>query len=65
LLRARRQELHARAATVLEQDFTDLVERQPEFARSGPNQHMIAQRAGMSEVVQFLSRAAMRKSLRR
>jgi predicted ATPase len=31
LLRARRQELHARVATVLEQDFADIVERQPEF----------------------------------
>ena len=29
LLRARRQELHARVAGVLEQDFADLVERQP------------------------------------
>jgi predicted ATPase len=31
LLRARRQELHARVATVLEEDFADLVERQPEL----------------------------------
>ena len=31
LLRARRQDLHARAAAVLEQDFADLVERQPEL----------------------------------
>jgi len=31
LLRAKRQELHARVATVLEQDFADLVERQPEL----------------------------------
>jgi class 3 adenylate cyclase len=31
LLRARRQELHARVAVVLEQDFADIVERQPEF----------------------------------
>jgi class 3 adenylate cyclase len=31
LLRARRQELHARVAGVLEQDFADLVERQPEL----------------------------------
>jgi class 3 adenylate cyclase/tetratricopeptide (TPR) repeat protein len=31
LLRARRQELHARAAAVLEQHFADLVERQPEL----------------------------------
>ena len=30
LLRARRQELHARAAAILEQHFDDLVERQPE-----------------------------------
>src|SRR5205823_1851831 len=31
LLRSRRQELHARVAAVLERDFTDLVERQPEL----------------------------------
>jgi len=31
LLRARRQELHARVATVLEHHFADLVERQPEL----------------------------------
>jgi len=31
LLRARRQELHARVATALEQHFADLVERQPEI----------------------------------
>jgi len=31
LLRARRQELHARVATVLEELFADLVERQPEL----------------------------------
>jgi predicted ATPase len=31
LLRARRQELHARVAAVLERDFVDLVERQPEL----------------------------------
>ena len=31
LLRARRQELHARVATVLEDDFADVVERQPEL----------------------------------
>jgi tetratricopeptide (TPR) repeat protein len=31
LLRARRQELHARVAAVLEQNFADLVERQPEL----------------------------------
>jgi class 3 adenylate cyclase len=31
LLRGRRQELHARVAAVLERDFTDLVERQPEL----------------------------------
>ena len=30
LLRARRQELHARVAVVLERHFADLVERQPE-----------------------------------
>ena len=31
LLRARRQELHARVAAALEQHFADLVERQPEL----------------------------------
>jgi predicted ATPase len=31
LLRARRQELHARVAAVLDQNFADLVERQPEL----------------------------------
>ena len=31
LLRARRQELHARVAAVLEQHFADLIERQPEL----------------------------------
>ena len=31
LLRARRQDLHARVAAVLDQDFVDLVERQPEL----------------------------------
>jgi class 3 adenylate cyclase/predicted ATPase len=31
LLRARRQELHARVAVVLEQDFADILERQPEL----------------------------------
>jgi class 3 adenylate cyclase/tetratricopeptide (TPR) repeat protein len=31
LLRARRQELHARVAAVLQQDFSEIVERQPEL----------------------------------
>jgi predicted ATPase len=31
LLRAKRQELHARVASVLQQSFADLVERQPEL----------------------------------
>ena len=31
LLRGRRQELHARVTAVLEQNFADLVERQPEL----------------------------------
>jgi tetratricopeptide (TPR) repeat protein len=31
LLRARRQELHARVVAVLEQDFADLIDRQPEL----------------------------------
>ena len=32
LLPGKRQELHGRVATVLEQKFPDLVERQPEFS---------------------------------
>jgi len=31
LVRGRRQELHARVAAALEQDFADIVERQPEL----------------------------------
>src|SRR6185295_1472270 len=31
LLRVRRQEVHARVATMLEQNFADLVEHQPEL----------------------------------
>jgi predicted ATPase len=42
LLRARRQELHARAAAILEQHFDDLVERQPEvLARHFTEAHQL------------------------
>jgi predicted ATPase len=46
LLRARRQELHARVAAVLEQHFADLVERQPEllarhFAEAGQTERAV------------------------
>jgi len=48
LLRARRQELHARVAAVLEDEFADLVERQPELlahhrTAAGDNQPAIEQ----------------------
>jgi class 3 adenylate cyclase/predicted ATPase len=48
LLRARRQELHGRVATVLEGDFVDLVERQPELlayhlTAAGDNERAIDQ----------------------
>jgi class 3 adenylate cyclase/predicted ATPase len=48
LLRVRRQELHARAADVLEHDFADLIERQPEllahhFTAAGNNQRAVDQ----------------------
>jgi class 3 adenylate cyclase/predicted ATPase len=48
LLRARRQELHARVAAVLETRFADLVERQPELLAhhltgAAQNEHAVAQ----------------------
>jgi len=48
LLRARRQELHARVASVLARDFADLAERQPELlahhlTAAGENQNAIEQ----------------------
>jgi class 3 adenylate cyclase/predicted ATPase len=53
LLRSRRQELHARVATVLSQDFAELVERQPEslaqhLTAAGENERAVEQwlRAG-------------------
>src|SRR5262249_3714620 len=53
LLRSRRQELHARVAAVLSQDFAELVERQPELlaqhlTSAGDNEHAVEQwlRAG-------------------
>ena len=48
LLRARRQELHARVAAALEQHFADLVERQPELqahhlTAAGDTEHAVDQ----------------------
>jgi len=48
LLRTRRQELHARVATVLEREFADLAERQPELlahhlAAAGDNERAVEQ----------------------
>ena len=48
LLRDRRQEVHARVASVLQQTFSDLVERQPELlahhlAGAGQAEHAVAQ----------------------
>jgi class 3 adenylate cyclase len=48
LLRGRRQELHARVAAVLERDFADLAERQPELLAhhlqaAGDNEHAVEQ----------------------
>src|SRR3984893_11753718 len=50
LLRGRRQELHARVAAVLERDFADLVERQPELLAH----HMTAGGEGERAVDQWL-----------
>ena len=50
LLRGRRQELHARVAAVLEQDFADLVERQPELLAH----HLTAAAATERAVAQWL-----------
>jgi class 3 adenylate cyclase/predicted ATPase len=50
LLRATRQELHARVAAVLEQHFADLVERQPELLAH----HLTAARDTESAVDQWL-----------
>jgi class 3 adenylate cyclase/tetratricopeptide (TPR) repeat protein len=46
MLRIRRQELHARVAAVLERDFSDLIERQPEMlahhlTASGENERAV------------------------
>ena len=48
LLRSRRQELHARVAAVLSQDFGELAERQPELlaqhlTAAGDNEHAVEQ----------------------
>jgi predicted ATPase len=51
LLRGRRQELHARVAAVLEQHFTDLVERQPELLAH----HLTAAGEGERAVDQWLT----------
>ena len=50
LLRTRRQELHARVAVVLEQDFADLGERQPELLA----RHLTAAGADERAVDQWL-----------
>jgi class 3 adenylate cyclase/tetratricopeptide (TPR) repeat protein len=50
LLRSRRQELHARVAAVLEQHFSDLVERQPELLAH----HLTAARESGRAVEQWL-----------
>ncbi len=50
LLRSRRQELHARVAAVLSQDFAELVERQPELLA----QHLTAAGDNKRAVEQWL-----------
>ena len=59
LLRARRQELHAHVAAVLEQHFADLVERQPELLA----QHL--QNAGRSAEALRYWRQAGEQAIRR
>jgi hypothetical protein len=67
LLRARRQELHAGVATVLEQHFVDLVERQPELLAhhltgAGETERAVAQwlKAGQFAAARFAHREAIR-----
>src|SRR6266536_1239506 len=67
LLRARRQELHARVAAVLEQHFADLVERQPELLAhhltgAGEMERAVAQwlKAGQFAAARFAHREAIR-----
>ena len=59
MLRARRQELHARVAAVLEQLFADLVERQPELLA-----HHFTQAELLDQAIQFWRRAGMRSVAR-
>jgi hypothetical protein len=66
LLRARRQQLHARVAAVLEQHFANLVERQPELlARHYTEAGMVEpaiefwRRAGAHNVARFAHREAV------
>ena len=67
LLRVRRQELHARAAAVLEQHFADLVERQPELlahhlTEAGNLEHAVDQwlRAGQFAAARLANLEAIR-----
>jgi len=67
LLRVRRQELHARAAAVLEQHFADLVERQPELlahhlTEAGNLEHAVDQwlRAGQFAAARLAHLEAIR-----
>ena len=67
LLRARRQELHARVAAVLERHFADLVERQPELLAhhltgAAETDRAVAQwlKAGQFAATRFAHREAIR-----
>ena len=67
LLRARRQELHARVAAVLERHFADLVERQPELLAhhltgAAETERAVAQwlKAGQFAATRFAHREAIR-----
>jgi tetratricopeptide (TPR) repeat protein len=59
LLRARRQELHARVAAILEQHFTDLVDRQPELLA-----HHFTRAGLVDRAIEFWSRAGARSIAR-
>ena len=68
LLRARRQELHARVAGVLEQHFADLVERQPELLAhhltgAAETERAAAQwlKAGQFAATRFADRSSQRR----
>ena len=67
LLRARRQQLHARVAAVLEQHFADLVERQPELlahhlTEAGDTERAVDQwlKAGQRAAARLAHREAIR-----